>query len=115
MSEVNKCGSWAATLFVEQNGHHRLKIHGQCTFPTPGFKVHLKKKEPQGINPAILILERTVVPPTGIEPQHVVTIPVSFEERTRQHYDEVQIVPDGVRIEVKEARASDLQHSSTSA
>ncbi len=98
MPDVNECGDWTATL---HSG--RLKVHGECTFPTPGFKVHLKKKEPQGINPAILLLEKTVVKPTGIEPQHVVTIAVKFEEHTTAHYHEVQILPDGTMIKVKHA------------
>jgi hypothetical protein len=98
MPTVNKCEDWSATL---HSG--KLKVHGQCTFPTPGYKVSLKKKEPQGINPAILLLEKTVVPPTGIEPQHVVTMAVSFEEHTSVHYHEVEILPDGTKIKVKHA------------
>jgi hypothetical protein len=93
---VNKCGDWSATLHSGV-----LKVHGKCTFPTPGFKVHLAKKVPQGINPAILLLEKTVVAPTGIEPQHVVTIDVYFEEHTKTHYHEVEILPDGTTIKVK--------------
>ena len=98
MPTVNKCEDWSATLH-----HSELKVHGKCTFPTPGYKVTLKKKEPQGINPVILLLEKTVVAPTGIEPQHVVTIPVSFEEHTSVHYHEVEILPDGTTIKVKHA------------
>jgi hypothetical protein len=96
MPDVNKCTDWSATLHA-----NKLKVHGECTFPTPGFKVYLKKKEPQGINPAILLLEKTVTAPTGIEPQHVVSIAVSFEEHTTTHYHEVQILPDGTSIKVK--------------
>ena len=96
MPDVNKCGDWSATLHYNQ-----LKVHGQCTFPTPGFKVQLKKKEPQGINPEILLFEKTVVAPTGIEPQHVVTIGVTFEEHTTVHYKQVDILPDGTNITVK--------------
>src|SRR5882724_5139232 len=99
MEEVNKCGKWTATLFSEPQERDKLKVHGECTFPTPGFKVHLKKKQPQGINPAILILEKTVVRPTDIEPQHVVNVVVKFEEQPSAHYDQVQILPDGVTID----------------
>ena len=115
MSKVNHCGEWSATLFPEPDGPDELKVRGECTFPTPGFKVHLKRKEPQGINPAILILEKTVVPPTGIEQQRVVTVLVHFEESSSVRYDEVEIVPDGVRIRVKHARVGEMQHSSSSA
>ena len=87
---------WSATLH-----HNKLKVHGELTFPTPGYKVHLAKKTPQGINPLVLLLEKTVVAPTGIEPDHVATIPVSFEEHTTTQYHEVEILPDGVTIRVK--------------
>jgi hypothetical protein len=96
MPIINQCKDWSATLHSDT-----LKVQGQCTFPTPGFKVQLKKKEPQGINPEILLLEKTIVAPTGIEPDHVVTITVSFEEHTAAHYHEVEILPDGTKIKVK--------------
>jgi hypothetical protein len=98
MPHSKQCGNWSATL------HHKtLKVQGECTFPTPGYKAELKRREPQGINPAILLLEKTVTPPTGIVAQHVVTQMVTFEEHTSAHYHEVQILPDGVMIEVKQA------------
>jgi hypothetical protein len=95
MSDLNKCHDWTATLHS-----NKLKVQGKCTFPTPGFKVHLKRKVPQGINPEILLLEKTVVAPTTVEPDHVVTIEVSFEEHTSVHYKEVEILPDGTKIKV---------------
>jgi hypothetical protein len=98
MPAISTCKNWSATLHS-----NTLKVEGQCTFPTPGFKVHVKKKEPQGINPEILLLEKIVVAPTGIEPDHVVTIPVSFEEHTAVHYKEVEILPDGATIKVKQS------------
>ena len=113
MSKVNTCGEWTATLYSEEEGRNRLKVHGQCTFPTPGFKVHLRRKDPQGINPKVLLLDKTVIAPTGIEPEHVVTIPVSFEEHTNVHYDEVEVFPDGTRIHVKEARVVETQRSAS--
>ncbi len=101
MPDVNKCGGWSATFYS-----NTLKVHGECTFPTPGFKVELKRKEPQGINPKILLLEKTVTAPTGKEPQHVVTLPVNFEERTTVQYEEVQILPDGTTIKLKHAASA---------
>jgi hypothetical protein len=86
---------WTATLHS-----NKLKVHGAVTFPTPGYKVHLKKKEPQGINPLILLLEKTVIAPTGIEPDHLQTVDVHFEEHTTVHFKEVEILPDGIKIKV---------------
>jgi len=114
MQYDNRCSDWSATLYSEPERPDRLKVTGECTFPTPGFNVRLEKKEPQGINPVVLILEKKVTGPKGIEPQHVVTVPVSFEEETTVRYDEVQILPDGARIEVKEARQLGLGHRGAS-
>jgi len=101
MSVVAQAQEWTATLHS-----HKLKVHGKLTFPTPGYKVHLKKQEPQGINPVILLLDKTVVPPTGKEPDHVVTVSVHFEEHTTVHYTEVQILPDGPTIKVTHAHSA---------
>jgi len=88
--------AWSATLHAND-----LKVHGELTFPTPGYKVTLKKKHPQGTNPMVLLLEKTVVAPTGIEPDHVATMPVYFEEHTMVDYQEVEILPDEIKIKVK--------------
>jgi hypothetical protein len=46
--------------------------------PTPGYKVTLKESVPQGMNPHILLLTKTVTPPKGIQPQVEQTILVGF-------------------------------------
>jgi hypothetical protein len=86
----------------EPPGPARLRVQGVCTFPTPGTKVTLKRHVPQGINPAILILDKTVKRPTGIEPQIVTKVNVKFEAKTNTRYTGVHILPDGVQIKVKE-------------
>jgi hypothetical protein len=100
--KTSNCSGWSAIHDFMPPGPARLKVRGECTFPTPGFKVTLKRKQPQGINPAILILEKTVVKPIGLEPQLVTTIPVEYEEKTDQHFTEVLILPDDMRITVQE-------------
>jgi hypothetical protein len=91
----SKVGTWTATL-----SHNELKVNGEVTFPTTGYTVSLKKKEPQGINPTILLLEMTVVTPNGIVADHVVNQIVSFKEHTTVHYQEVEILPNGIKIKV---------------
>ena len=80
----------------------RLRVRGKCTFRTPGYCVTLKHHVPQGINPAILLLDKVVTAPTGIEPDVVTTIDVEYEEQTGVHYGEVSILPDGVTVKVQE-------------
>lgn len=100
--KVGTCGKWTAIHDFMPPGPARLRVQGVCIFPTPGFKVTLKRHVPQGINPAILILDKTVKRPTGIEPQIVTKVDVKFEARTNTHYTGVTILPDGVQIKVKE-------------
>jgi hypothetical protein len=94
-ASATKSPSWTATLDCDE-----LKVNGTFTFPTTGYSVSLKKKEPQGINPAILLLEKALVPPTGIVADHIVNQPVSFEEHTTVRYKEVEILPDAIKINV---------------
>ena len=100
--EPNSCHDWTAIHDFMPPQPPRLRVRGKCTFPTPGFQVTLTKHVPPGINPTVLILDKKVTAPTGIEPQHVVTIDVAFEEQTSVHYVEVLIEPDGTKIKVEE-------------
>jgi hypothetical protein len=94
---VSDSGDWSATIHSD-----KLNVQGQFTFPTSGYKVNLKRKEPQGMNPAILLLEKTVLRPKGVEPKNGVAMLVSFEEQLNTHYREVEILPDRIKIRVKE-------------
>jgi hypothetical protein len=98
--KVGSCGNWTAVHDFMPPRPARLRVHGVCTFPTPGYEVILRRAVPQGINPAILILDKTVKRPTGIEPQVVTKVDARFEETTSTNYTEVEIRPDGVRIRV---------------
>ena len=97
MQAANNSGVWSATLHSD-----KLNVDGRFAFPTQGYQVVIKKKEPQGVNPAILVLEKTVFAPAGTEPSNGVAMLVSFEEQANSQYREVEILPDRIRIEVKQ-------------
>ena len=72
---------WTATTTVGIDTI-RLTVKGICQEPTPGYKLTLTRvnpPDPEG-DPATLFLVLTVVPPTGIEPQHVTPTPVEYEQ-----------------------------------
>jgi hypothetical protein len=92
--------TWTAVHNELPHGRGRLTVKGELQMPTPGFKLHLTKANPQGINPEILLLRLHTKAPTGIEPQHVVTQEVTFEEHTHVPYKQVQIEPHGPTITV---------------
>jgi len=98
---VGQCGNWYARQDFMPGSTPTLRVTGRCTFGTPGYTVVLKRAEPQGINPRILILDKVVTPPTGIVTQVVTTIDVSYEEETSTKYEQVQIRPDGPIIDVE--------------
>jgi len=91
-----KCSGWKAVF----NGSI-LTVTGKCIFPKHGFKVTLKEAVPQGINPAILLLKKTVKPPTGIVIPTPQAVSVSFTKKTTFKYSKVTILPDGVTINVQ--------------
>jgi hypothetical protein len=96
------CKDWKAWHDRQPIGPATLHVTGKCTFPTSGYSVELKPAKPQGINPKIYLLQKIVHAPTG--PTNDVKTPVSvdYKEKTEAHYDEVSILPDGVKVPVKE-------------
>jgi hypothetical protein len=94
-----KCRDWKAQL-----GPGVLVVDGWCTFPSAGWMTELKKIEPQGSNPKDLLLERVVTEPEGYQPPVVRGIEVHFEEITDADYDTVTIMPEGLTLEVIDAR-----------
>ena len=58
----------------------KLSVKGICQEPTPGYKLTLSRASVAGSDPADLLLNLTVVAPTGIEPQIVTPTPVDYEQ-----------------------------------
>jgi hypothetical protein len=97
-----KCTDWQAVQNSQPPLPSRLRVTGRCTFPTPGYKVTLKESVPQGINPRILLLTKTVTPPKGPVPQVLQTILVGFEKKNvKIEYTHVTILPEGKTIKVQ--------------
>jgi hypothetical protein len=98
-----RCTDWQAVQDSRPPLRPRLRVTGKCTFPTPGYKVTLKESVPQGINPRILLLTKTVTPPKGPVPQVLQTILVGFEKKNATtRYDSVTILPEVKTIKVKQ-------------
>lgn len=98
-----RCTDWRAVQDTRAPLTPRLRVTGRCTFPTPGYKVTLKEAVPQGINPRILLLRKTVTAPRGFQPQVLQTIPVRFEKKNAlTKYTHVTILPEGTTIKVQQ-------------
>jgi hypothetical protein len=98
------CGDWSAWHDFMPARPPTLYVVGLCTFPTPGYTVVLKRAFPPGLNPAILILDRVVIPPATPQPARVDLVDVRFAERTSAEYDQVYIRPDQVLLGVQVVR-----------
>ena len=94
-----KCRDWRAF-----QGPGVIVVDGWCTFPKSGYKVEMRKAEPQGINPKDLLLERVVTEPEGYQPAIVRAFEIHWEEQTDIEYSTVTIIPDGPTIDVVDAR-----------
>jgi hypothetical protein len=97
------CRNWAAWIDLQPPGPPTLHVVGECQFPTGGFTVELRRREPQGFNPRDLLLDKIVTPPSGPVPQVITTVEARYREETTAGFDTVTILPGGPSIEVAEA------------
>lgn len=100
-SSTGKCSGWKAVLNMFPPGPSVLRVTGKCLFPTHGYKVTLKMAVPQGINPAILLLDKIVKPPTGPVIQIPEVVQVVYTKKTKTKYQRVTILPGGPTIPVQ--------------
>jgi hypothetical protein len=97
-----QCSDWKATHnFMPGTPSPTLHVTGKYTFPTDGYSVRLERAEPQGINPAVLLLKRVVRPPSGTAAQVVSEEVVDYSEETSVTYTCVLIQPGGPLIPVE--------------
>lgn len=85
---------WYAWNNVMPPGPHRFHVVGEVEVPNPGVDVLLVPKNPQGINPKILLLDLILIQRPGIWPQLVVWKPARYD-KVNVTYDSVQIFCDG--------------------
>jgi len=100
-----ECGGWTAHIDADHPGGSVLEVAGTCVFPTAGFSVELRRAQPQGINPRILLLERVVHAPSGPAATVLTEVPAGYSERAEPgRFDAVSIQPDGPQIPVADLR-----------
>jgi hypothetical protein len=85
---MGECGDWAAEWNWSLAPGHisnlgppfmwlHLLVGGLCRFPSDGYSVELKLRNPQGTDPSILLLERIVTQQT-VTQQRPTEMPVSY-------------------------------------
>lgn len=103
--------TWRAIHDSQPPDPAELSVSGVCIMPSAGYSLTLTRAEPQGINPAILLLNLDVISPTGIVAQVLTPFEVEYTEETDQPFDQVTILsasgmPAGATVDVEEATAA---------
>lgn len=76
---VTQCKDWQAWLDKMPPKPHELHVVGDVMVSNPGVQPTLTMRIPQGINPAILMLDLHLVQQPGMWPQVMTCAPVRFD------------------------------------
>ena len=85
------CRDWTATHDHEPSGTATLRIRGICEVPGEGYTAQLQPLEPQGVNPADLLMKLIVQEPDTIEGEPT-DIDVVYETETDAEYECISVV-----------------------
>jgi len=89
-SRSTRTSNWFAWNNLMPPGPPSFHIVGEVQVPNPGVDVLMTERMPQGINPAIILLDLHLVQRAGIWPQHVVVKQAHFE-KPGARYDEADV------------------------
>ncbi len=81
-----------------------LHVRGECSFPAAGYSVELVRHAPQGPNPAYLLLDKVVRPPSRPTAQVITDVSVEYSEATVSPYRFVTILPEDATIPVEQVQ-----------
>jgi len=74
-------------------GPAELTVSCLVATPTPGYEARLVRATPRGFNPAILLLNLEIEPPTTPQPEVLSTTPAHYEDKPYQgHYSDVTVL-----------------------
>lgn len=88
----SECFEWVAHHDHEPPGPAVLRVTGTCRFPRTGFVVELRRAEPQGFDPADLILDLSIDEPE-IGADVITEVEARYEEVTDVEFRTVTIRP----------------------
>ncbi len=102
MSTAYTSKNWKAWHDTMPGSPPTLHVKGEVTCPTSGYSANLVPRVPQGINPAIYIMDLEVTPPGEgtVVHQTVTDVPVHYSEDTDVAYGSIDIQPEGITVEV---------------
>lgn len=85
------CRDWYASHDHQPPGPMTLRIRGVCEVPGEGFTAQLQPLEPQGVNPADLLMKLIIQEPDTIEGEPE-AVDIVYETETDIEYETISIV-----------------------
>ncbi|WP_428354790.1 hypothetical protein [Methyloprofundus sp.] len=96
-----KTNEWYAWINLMPPKPDDFHVVGEVVVGNPGIEVHLCAKEPQGINPKILLLNIHLVQKPGVWPDVLTSVQARFDKiltPTSTRYDQVEVFLDNESI-----------------
>lgn len=93
--------NWYAWINLMPPKPDDFHVTGEVFVGNPGIQAELTPREPQGINPAILLLDLHLVQRPGMWPQVMTWVQARYDlilSPTSQRYTEVEIFSNGASI-----------------
>lgn len=93
--------NWYAWINLMPPKPDDFHVVGDVLVGNPGIVAKLVKREPQGINPQVLLLDLLLVPTPGVWPQVMTWTQARYDEIIGPggiRYTDVQVFHDGVAI-----------------
>ncbi len=87
---MDRCRDWNAVHDHMLPGPKTLTVRGVCEFPIGGYTAELRPFEPQGINPADLLMTLVIHEPEA-GPDVMTEVEVIYRVDTETEYDTVTI------------------------
>ena len=96
---VENAKGWYAWTNLQPPSPNSFHVIGEVLVPNPGVKAILTPKEPQGINPTILLLDLVLVQQPGFWPQVITWTQARYDKIViGSPYKAVQVFSDGAPI-----------------
>lgn len=99
-----ECQNWIAWYDRMPRSESVLHVQGECSFPSPGYAVELRRHEAAlPNNPSNLLLELIVHEPSSPTLEGLTVVPVRYREQTHIEYKTVTVRPSDVVLNIEEA------------
>ncbi|PZQ17202.1 MAG: hypothetical protein DI565_07480 [Ancylobacter novellus] len=87
MTNSTSAGEFKAWINLQPGSDNALHVTGKVTTPSSGWSGRLVEAVPPGINPAILILDAELTPPSDV----VTVIELTYAKPHSPHYESATI------------------------